>query len=43
MLRIAFNRRLTFTIGHSRTTGEDNLVAWNDINHKTNIEGGKKC
>ncbi|XP_060063936.1 uncharacterized protein LOC132544368 [Ylistrum balloti] len=42
MLKIAFKRRLTFTIGHSRTTGEENVVTWNDIHHKTNKTGGQQ-
>ncbi|OWF43861.1 uncharacterized protein LOC110459139 isoform X2 [Mizuhopecten yessoensis] len=42
MLMIAFKRRLTFTIGHSRTTGEENVVTWNDIHHKTNKTGGQQ-
>jgi deltex-like protein len=40
LLRIAFNRRLVFTIGRSLTTGWDNSVIWNDIHHKTNTHGG---
>ena len=35
MLRIAFDRRVTFTIGSSRTTGEEGVITWNDIHHKT--------
>ncbi|XP_069140600.1 uncharacterized protein [Argopecten irradians] len=42
MLQVAFKRRLTFTIGHSRTTGEENVVTWNDIHHKTNKQGGQQ-
>ncbi|XP_067665378.1 uncharacterized protein [Haliotis asinina] len=40
LLRKAFDRKLTFTIGRSTTTGRENVVTWNDIHHKTNIEGG---
>ncbi|XP_033756918.1 uncharacterized protein LOC117339448 [Pecten maximus] len=40
MLKEAFEQRLTFTIGQSRTTGEDNVVTWNDIHHKTHRDGG---
>lgn len=40
LLRVAFDRRLVFTIGYSRTTGRDNVITWNDIHHKTNIQGG---
>ena len=35
MLRIAFDRKLTFTIGTSRTSGEEGVITWNDIHHKT--------
>ena len=35
LLRIAFERQLTFTIGISVTTGLANTVTWNDIHHKT--------
>ncbi|KAK7446771.1 hypothetical protein BaRGS_00040238 [Batillaria attramentaria] len=40
LLRVSFENRLTFTVGSSRTTGAENVVTWNDIHHKTNIEGG---
>ncbi|XP_048249671.1 uncharacterized protein LOC124131666 isoform X2 [Haliotis rufescens] len=40
LLRKAFDRKLTFTIGRSTTTGQENVVTWNDIHHKTNMEGG---
>jgi deltex-like protein len=38
----AWRRRLTFTIGTSVTTGEANVVVWNEIHHKTSMtnEGG---
>jgi deltex-like protein len=36
LLRVAFERKLVFTIGHSRTTGKQGVVTWNDIHHKTN-------
>lgn len=36
MLRIAFDRKMVFTIGDSRTTGKQGVVTWNDIHHKTN-------
>lgn len=32
---IAWERRLTFTVGTSMTTGADNQVIWNQIHHKT--------
>ena len=40
MLRKAFDNNLTFTVGRSYTTGQDNVVTWNDIHHKTSISGG---
>ena len=40
LLRISFDRKLTFTIGTSITTGATNCVVWNGIHHKTNISGG---
>lgn len=35
LLKTAWQRRLTFTIGTSVTTGEPNTVVWNEIHHKT--------
>jgi deltex-like protein len=35
LLRIAWDRRLTFTIGTSVTTGTPNTIVWNEIHHKT--------
>ncbi|KAF1390537.1 hypothetical protein PFLUV_G00059080 [Perca fluviatilis] len=43
LLRKAFDRRLTFTIGRSVTTGLNNVITWNDIHHKTNMDGGPQC
>jgi len=40
LLQRAFKLRQIFTIGQSRTTGYDNVVTWNDIHHKTSIDGG---
>ena len=40
LLKKAFEQKLTFTIGRSVTTGEDNCVIWNDIHHKTSVKGG---
>ncbi|CAG2193656.1 DTX [Mytilus edulis] len=40
LLRIAFDRKLVFTIGHSRTTGQEGVVTWNDIHHKTSSSYG---
>ena len=39
-LQIAFDRRLSFTIGTSITTGMSNCVIWNGIHHKTSRTGG---
>jgi len=39
LLREAFNAGLIFTVGKSNTTGEDNVVIWNDIHHKTSKAG----
>ncbi|XP_041360710.1 protein mono-ADP-ribosyltransferase PARP14-like [Gigantopelta aegis] len=41
MLRVAWERRLTFTIGRSVTTGQEGVITWNDIHHKTNTYGGQ--
>lgn len=35
MLKLAWERRLIFTIGRSSTSGMDNVIIWNDIHHKT--------
>uniref|UniRef100_A0A1X7TYN7 E3 ubiquitin-protein ligase n=2 Tax=Amphimedon queenslandica TaxID=400682 RepID=A0A1X7TYN7_AMPQE len=35
LLRVAWERRLTFTIGTSVTTGATNTIVWNEIHHKT--------
>lgn len=40
LLKLAFDRRLTFTIGTSVTTGQTNTVVWNGVHHKTNTSGG---
>jgi len=40
MLERAFDARLLFTIGKSRSTGEDNQILWNFVEHKTNRLGG---
>lgn len=39
LLKIAWDRRISFTIGTSVTSGEENTVVWN-IHHKTNQTGG---
>lgn len=40
LLRRAFNQKLIFTVGNSRTTGAEDVITWNDIHHKTSIYGG---
>ena len=35
MLEQAFERCLIFTVGHSLTTGRDDIIIWNGISHKT--------
>ena len=40
LLKVAFDRKLTFTVGTSVTTGRTNTTVWNGIHHKTNLYGG---
>ncbi|XP_063017733.1 E3 ubiquitin-protein ligase DTX3L isoform X1 [Melospiza melodia melodia] len=40
LLRRAFQQKLIFTVGQSHTTGAHNVITWNDIHHKTAIDGG---
>ncbi|XP_058869005.1 E3 ubiquitin-protein ligase DTX3L-like [Acipenser ruthenus] len=40
LLKKAFNQKLIFTVGTSRTSGAEDTVTWNDIHHKTRIHGG---
>jgi len=40
LLKIAWERRLVFTVGTSMTTGQANCVIWNGIHHKTATSGG---
>ncbi|NWT56882.1 DTX3L ligase, partial [Erythrocercus mccallii] len=40
LLKRAFSQRLIFTVGQSRTTGQQNVITWNDIHHKTAMTGG---
>uniref|UniRef100_V9L3W1 E3 ubiquitin-protein ligase n=1 Tax=Callorhinchus milii TaxID=7868 RepID=V9L3W1_CALMI len=37
LLKVAWNRRLIFTVGTSNTTGEADTVVWNEIHHKTEM------
>ncbi|XP_038143939.1 E3 ubiquitin-protein ligase DTX3L-like [Cyprinodon tularosa] len=43
LLKKAFDQKLIFTVGASRTTGMENAVTWNDIHHKTSMTGGPQC
>ncbi|NWX90193.1 DTX3L ligase, partial [Nothoprocta ornata] len=40
LLRKAFDQKLIFTVGQSRSTGSDDVITWNDIHHKTRKDGG---
>jgi deltex-like protein len=40
LFKIAWDRRLLFTVGTSVTTGKTNTTVWNGIHHKTNKTGG---
>nr|XP_003214924.1 PREDICTED: E3 ubiquitin-protein ligase DTX3L [Anolis carolinensis] len=40
LLRRAFDQKLIFTVGESRTSGISDVVTWNDIHHKTTMCGG---
>ncbi|XP_055955559.1 uncharacterized protein LOC126816067 isoform X1 [Patella vulgata] len=40
LLKTAWDRRLIFTVGKSVTTGQNDVVTWNDIHHKTRVHGG---
>lgn len=37
-LKIAFDRRLLFSIGRSVTTGREDVVIWNSVDHKTQFQ-----
>ena len=39
LLKVAFDRRLLFTVGRSITSGQDNVITWNGIHHKTSKHG----
>ncbi|KAL0978295.1 hypothetical protein UPYG_G00168540 [Umbra pygmaea] len=43
LLGKAFDQKLIFTVGTSRTTGSNDCVTWNDIHHKTSITGGPQA
>uniref|UniRef100_A0A8C6E6C7 E3 ubiquitin-protein ligase n=1 Tax=Moschus moschiferus TaxID=68415 RepID=A0A8C6E6C7_MOSMO len=36
----AFDQKLIFTVGESRTSGVSDVITWNDIHHKTSRTGG---
>ena len=40
LMKVAFDRRLVFTVGKSVTSGAENVITWNGIHHKTSISGG---
>ena len=40
MLKKAFDAGLVFKISDSRVTGQQSVITWNDISHKTSILGG---
>ncbi len=40
LLKRAFDARLIFTVGTSVTSGQTDVVTWNDVHHKTNTYGG---
>ncbi|KAL3886374.1 hypothetical protein ACJMK2_026372 [Sinanodonta woodiana] len=40
LLKVAFERGLLFAVGVSQTTGVDNCIVWNGVQHKTSRHGG---
>ncbi|MCQ2821035.1 MAG: hypothetical protein MJ252_27570 [archaeon] len=40
LLKVSFERRQTFKVGTSITTGAHNATVWNGIHHKTSTSGG---
>lgn len=42
LLRRAFDQKLIFTVGESRTLGVSGVITWNDIHHKTSRTGGSQ-
>ncbi|XP_008706473.2 E3 ubiquitin-protein ligase DTX3L [Ursus maritimus] len=40
LLRKAFDQKLIFTVGESRSLGVCDVITWNDIHHKTSRTGG---
>ena len=43
MLKVAFDRKLTFMVGTSVTTKQQTTVVWSGIHHKTSTTGGPTC
>ena len=43
LLILAFQRKLTFLVGTSLTTGRKDTVVWAGIHHKTSESGGVSC
>ena len=41
LVKVAWKRKLMFTIGYSETRGVDDVIIWNGIEMKTNIKGGR--
>lgn len=39
-MKIAFERKLIFTVGRSVTTGKDNRIIYSGIHLKTSLNGG---
>jgi deltex-like protein len=42
LLKVAFDRRLLFTVGKSLTRDVDEGIVWTDIHHKTKKKGGQE-
>ena len=40
LFKKAWKMKLTFTVGTSLSTGRRDVVTWNDIHHKTSLNGG---
>ena len=40
LFKKAWKMKLTFTVGTSLSTGQKDVVTWNDIHHKTSLNGG---
>jgi deltex-like protein len=43
LLKVCFDRKLTFVVGTSVTTGKRNTTVWNGVHHKTSLYGGPTC